>query len=69
MGRKADVNRGRKLKASGLNFGGDYIKQVRAQRIYIKALLHTSISIINHHPKNNFPGTKTYPQEEQKAVI
>ena len=25
---KADVNMERKLKASGLNFGGNYIKQV-----------------------------------------
>lgn len=36
--------------------------------IYIKALLHTSISIINHHSKNNFPGTKTYPQEVRRLL-
>lgn len=68
---KADVNMERKLKESGLNFGGNYIKQVSAHRIHIKALLQALTSIINHHSKNNFPDKKTptYPQEEQKTVI
>lgn len=66
--RKADVNMGRKLKASGLNFGGDYIKQVWAQRIFIKALLHTSISIINHHSKNNFPSKKHIHRRNRRLL-
>lgn len=66
--READVNMRRKLKASGLNFGDDYIKQVWAQRIYIKALLHTSISIINHHSKNNFPSKKNIHRRNRRLL-